>query len=43
MRQGTPESAAEAVKIYRHLESMQLETGEDFRKIISNIKSKFKI
>ncbi len=43
MRQGTPESAAEAIKIYRHLESMQLETGEDFRKIISNIKSKFKI
>jgi len=43
MRQGTPESAAEAIKIYRHLESMQLETGEDFKKIISNIKTKFKI
>jgi TolA-binding protein len=43
MRQGTPESASEAIKIYRHLESMHLETGEDFKKIISSIKTKFRI
>ncbi len=43
LRRSTPESAAEAVKIYRQLESMQLDTGEDFKKLINNIKTKYKI
>lgn len=43
LKRGTPESAAQAVLLYRQLESMNLDTGEDFKKLINNIKTKYKI
>jgi TolA-binding protein len=43
LKQGTPEAAAEAIKVYRLLKSMNLKTGEDFEKFIKNIRSKYRI
>ncbi|MDD3119494.1 MAG: tetratricopeptide repeat protein, partial [Victivallales bacterium] len=39
----TPEAAAEAIRIYRILQGLDLNIGEDYLKIMTRIKQKFKL
>ncbi|QSH40105.1 tetratricopeptide repeat protein [Lentisphaerota bacterium ZTH] len=43
LKYNTPEAAMEAIRVYRILKSMNLNTGEDFDKFISNIKEKYRL
>ncbi|MCP3967366.1 MAG: tetratricopeptide repeat protein [Lentisphaerae bacterium] len=43
LKYNTPEAAKEAIRVYRILKSMNLNTGEDFDKFISNIKEKYRL
>lgn len=43
LKADNPEAAEKAIKIYKILQSMDIKTGEDFGKIISEIEAKYKL
>jgi TolA-binding protein len=43
LKEGTPESAAKAIGIYKTLQEMDVKTGEDFTRLIDEIENKYQL